>query len=380
MPMIRSVAYLKTVVLAMSTAAVPSLTPADKLAAPGHVDDAVFADGEQIVVLSSETSDPANGARRCFLSVWSIQQKKWLLTRPMDALPRALSCGGIEYLPSSRRLVITRAGVLLLLDAETLNAERTISVEPYNVVGVSEEDGTVYALSKPGYRPVTLAAFDLHTGSQAQQRELPGLDYSLGTSTEVKILSKNQVLFIQTEMRPITVPGRNSAVTLCAAQQDSLVCKTMRTAIPIASSRVSGDSLLLVSGDFADHGSKSRNQCIERLSLSTLQIDTQVYCRPDAGVHYSVAAIGNDFVLGYSGYGASWGWLDDGLLVNKSSSISIWEAKSARLMAIAPLPHEKSFTLPASVIRADTSGKKRFLFYNPTESREILLYDLSSLG
>jgi hypothetical protein len=93
-----------------------------------------------------------------------------------------------------------------------------------------------------------------------------------------------------------------------------------------------------------------------------------------------MSTLGSDFVVGYSGYGARRGWLDEGLVVSKSSSISIWDANLARLVAIAPLPYGKSFTLSASVVRADTSGRKRFLFYNPTDGDEILLYDLSSLG
>ena len=87
MLMIRWVAYFAPVILAMPSATVLSLTPVERLVAPAHVDDAVFAAGDQIIALTSETAHPANGEKRCLLSVWDIQDKKWLLTKPVNALP-----------------------------------------------------------------------------------------------------------------------------------------------------------------------------------------------------------------------------------------------------------------------------------------------------
>lgn len=136
--MIRLVAYFAALVLAMPRATVPSLTPVDRLAVQAHLDDAVFADGDQIVALSSEISNPTNGERRCFLSVWNIQQKKWLLTKPLDALPPSVSCGSLKYSSSLRRLLITARSELLVMSPQTLEAERKISVKPNQIGRVAQ--------------------------------------------------------------------------------------------------------------------------------------------------------------------------------------------------------------------------------------------------
>jgi hypothetical protein len=373
------VAYFAAVVLATPGATVPSLTAADKLVAPAHVDGAVFANADQIVALSSETANPTNGEKRCFLSVWDIQQKKWILTKPIDALSSSVSCGSLAYSSFLHRLLITANSELLLVSPQTLELERKISVRPNHIAAVREQEGTLYALSEQGYKPVTLTSYHLSTGALAQTKEFPNLDYNLDTHLRLDVISNEQLAVLQSDAKPLGVSERNSTLAICT-RQDGTICKTVPIPMPVANFLVSGESLLFVSDDFADHNFKSRNQCIAKLSLTTLQVDSQAYCRRDAGVHYSIGTLGRDFVLGYSGYGARQGWLDDGLVVGKSSSISVWEAKSGRLIAIAPLPRGKSFTQSASVIRADTSGKKRFLFYNPMEGREILLYDLSSLG
>jgi hypothetical protein len=377
--MIRWVAYFAMVVLGTSRASVPSLTPIEKLAPPAHLDGAVFTDGDEIVALSSETSNPSKGERRCFLSAWNIQQKKWTLTKPINALPPSVSCGGLAYSSFLHRLIIIRHSELLLVTPQTLELERKISVEGADIAAVWEEDDMVYALSEPGYKPVALASYQLATGALVQKKVLPSLDYKLGTSIQVAVISNERLAVLQSEAKPLGVSERNSTLAICN-QRDGLPCKSVTLPMPVANFLVFGESLLFVSDDFPDHSSRSRNQCIAKLSLATLEIDPLEYCRPDAGVHYSMSTLGNDFVVGYSGYGARRGWLDEGLVVGKSSSISVWDAKSARLVAIAPIPYGKSFTLSASVVRADTSGRKRFLFYNPTEGDEILLYDLSSLG
>jgi hypothetical protein len=375
--MIRWVAYLATVALGISTASAPSLSPIDRLTAPGHLVGAVFTDMDQIVALSSDGANQTTGEQHCSLSAWDIQQKKWTVSKIIDTLPPSFPCGSVAYLPLSHNLAVSRAGILLLVDPHTLSVERKISVEPYDIAAVSEENNIVYALSRRGTRPLILTNYYLSTGNLAQKYELPELSYGADISTAVVVTSKKQTIFVQSDLNPITAPKKNSTITLCM-QEDRMMCKTVTANLPIATFRTSGDSLLFVSGEFADRRPKSRNQCIERMSDSTLQIDTRAYCRPDAGVHYSLATLGSDLVLGYSGYGAYYAWLD-GLMVNKSSSISVWDAKSGRLVAVAPLPYGKSFTLTASVIQADISEKKRFLFYNAQEGSQILLYDLSQL-
>lgn len=371
------IAYLASV-LAIPKAIAPSLTPVDKIAAPAYVDGAVFGDGDQIVALTSETSNPTTGEKRCSLSAWDIQQKTWLLTKPIDALSPSASCGGLRYSSFLHRLVITAGSELLLFSPQTLELERKISVRPNRVAAIREQDGILYALSEPGHKPVTLTGYDLAKGTPAQKFELSMLDYALDKPLQVAAISKEQLAVVQSDAKSLGVLGRNSTLAVCT-EQHGTACNNVPLPMPVANFVIFGDSLLFVSGDFADHSPKARNQCVARLSLATLQVDPQAYCRPGAGVHYSIAALGKDFVLGYSGYGAKRGWLDDGLVVSKSSSISVWDAKTGQLVAVAPLSHGGSFTLPASVIQADTSGKKRFLFYNPMEGREILFYDLSSL-
>lgn len=375
--MIRWVAYF-ALVLAVSRTDGASLKPVYKIEAAAHLDDAVFADGDQIVALTSETSNAANGERRCFLSVWDIQKKAWLLTKPIDALPPSASCGILGYSSFLHRLTITAQSDLLLFSPRALEFERKISVRPNHIATTQDQGGILYALSGPGFKPVTVTSYDLAKGTPAQRMELSTSDYGVSTLLRVAALSNEQLAVLQSDAKPLAVSMRNSTVAICA-QARGMSCKTVPLPMPVANFLVSDDSLLFVSADFADHSPKARNQCIAKLSLATLQLDPQAYCRPDAEVHYSIATLGNDFVIGYSGYGTRRGWLDDGLVVSKSSSISVWDAKSGRLMATAPLAYGTGFTLSASVIRADTSGKKRFLFYNPREGREILLYDLSAL-
>jgi hypothetical protein len=275
-------------------------------------------------------------------------------------------------------VLITANSELLLVSPQTLEPERKISVKPNQIAAIREQEGILYALSEPGVKPVTLSSYDLARGTLIERKELPGFDYTLGTPLRVAAISNEQLAVLQGDAKPLGVSEKNSTLAICT-QRDGITCNAVPLPMPVANFQVSGNSLLFVSDGFADHSSKGLNQCIAKLSLATLQVDPKAYCRPDAGVRYSMATLGSDLVLGYSGYGARRGWIDDGLVVSKSSSISVWEAKSGRLAAIAPLPHGKSFTLSASVIRADTSGKKRFLFYNPTEGGEILVYDLSSL-
>lgn len=162
-------------------------------------------------------------------------------------------------------------------------------------------------------------------------------------------MSNERLAVLENDAKPVGVPETNSTLAI-GTRRDVMACSTVPIPMPVANYLASGDSLLFVSDDFADHSSKSLNQCIAKLSLSVLELNPQAYCRPDAGVHYSMATLGDDFVLGYSGYGARRGWLDDGLLVSKASSISIWEAKSGQLLAIAPLSHGKSspFLRPSS--------------------------------
>jgi len=104
--MTRWVACIATVVLAMPSGTMPSLTPVGRLTAPALVEDAVFVERDQIVVLTSETADVTSGQKRCFLSVWDMQQKKWLVTKPIDALPPSVACGRLEFSASLHRLVI----------------------------------------------------------------------------------------------------------------------------------------------------------------------------------------------------------------------------------------------------------------------------------
>lgn len=42
-----------------------------QVAAPTHLDGAVFAEGDQVVALSSETINPDKAERRYFLSTWN---------------------------------------------------------------------------------------------------------------------------------------------------------------------------------------------------------------------------------------------------------------------------------------------------------------------
>ena len=377
MLIMRWVAYF-ALVLAVSRSDVASLKPVYKIEAPAHVDDAVFADGDQIVALTSETSNAANGEARCSLSVWDIQQKAWLLTKPIDALPPSASCGTLGYSSFLHSLTITAQSDLLLFSPRTLEFERKISVRPNRIATIQGQEGVLYALSQPGHKPVTVTSYNLATGSPVRRTELSTLDYSPSTLLQVAAVSDEELAFLQSDTKPVGVSVRNSTLAICP-QTPRMSCTTVPLPMPAANFLVSGDSLLFVSSDFADRSPMARNQCVARLSLATLQVDPQAYCRPDNGVHYSIATLGNDFVLGYSGYAARRDWLDDGLVVSKLSDISVWDAKSGQLVAIAPLSHGRNFTLPASVIRADTSGKKRFLFYNATEGHAILLYDLSPL-
>lgn len=358
--------------------AIPSLSPSERLTVPARLDAAVFTERNQVVVLSSETSNESTGRLRCLLSVWGIEEKKWILTKPISDLSSTLSCGILKYLPLSHRLTISQPDVVFLIDPQTLDIQSKISVgSSFNVAGISDENATIYAISARGSKPATLTNYDLRTGNLTKKTVLPELNYEASVVTVAAGGPNGQTILVQRDMQPLTVPQRNSTVTLCGS--DGVACKTVPVSMPVSSFCTSGDSLLLVSDDFADHGSKSRSQCVGKLNLSTLRIDPQAYCRPDTGVHYSIAAVGNDLVVGYSGYGAKRGWLDDGLVVNKSSSLSVWDTKSGKLIGIADLPHGKSFTLTAAAIQADASGKKRFLFYNSEEGNEILIYDLSSL-
>lgn len=377
MPMFRWFSYFAVIVSAITTAGVPSLVPVETLIPQAHVEDAVFVDGNRIVVLTSEPARPTDGQMRCSLSVWDIERRVWLLKKSVEAISPFNSCGSLGYSPSLHRLVINANTEVLLINPETLDFDGKISVKPDHIAAMWERDDILYALSEPGHKPLTLTSYRMSTGAMIRKTFLE-FDYSQARPLRVAAIPNNQLAFLQNDVEPLGVPRRNSAVAICAQQQE-LTCKTVPLGIPVANFLVLDDSLLFVSDDFPDRSAKSRKQCIGKLSLSTLQVNPDAYCRPDAGVHYSIAVLGSNLILGYSGYGARRGWLDDGMVASKSRSTSIWERKSGRLTAIAPVPGRKSFDLTSSVIRADTSGTKRFLFFNQAEDGEILLYDVGSV-
>lgn len=118
MPMIRWMAYVAVAVSAMPGALVPLVKPVYKLSAPTHLHGAVFAEGDQVVALSSETINPDKGERRCFLSAWNFQQQKWLLTKPIDGLPPPVSCGTLGYSPFLHRLILIANSDLLLVSPQ----------------------------------------------------------------------------------------------------------------------------------------------------------------------------------------------------------------------------------------------------------------------
>jgi hypothetical protein len=376
--MIRWVAYFLSVTLGISPSGIVSLMPIYTLIAPGHLEQAVFGVGSQVVVLSSETSRSSSTQMPCLLSLWSIQQKKWLARKPVEALAPSGSCGRLVYSSFLQRLVIEAQSELLLVSPQTLETEKKISVTPNHIAAIDEVDGILYTLSGPDDGPVALTSYRLSSGDLVQRSTLHGLGYRPGTTLRVAAVSAGKVAVLESDIKPLGVSENKSTLAVCT-QGSERVCNSVQLPMPVANFVVSGEFAFFVSDEFADHGIESRHQCVAKLPLDSLEISAQAYCRTDAGVHYSVGILDSSFILGYSGYGARRGWLDDGLAVSKSSSISVWDAQSARLIAIAPLPHGKSFTLSASAIRVDTSGEKRFLFYNPMEGNEVLIYDLSSL-
>jgi hypothetical protein len=68
------------------------------------------------------------------------------------------------------------------------------------------------------------------------------------------------------------------------------------------------------------------------MNLATHEVDAHAFCKPEVGVHYALAVVGQDLVVGFTGYANRNFFTESIKGVNNSASV--WDAESKHLIAV----------------------------------------------
>jgi hypothetical protein len=264
---------------------------------------------------------------------------------------------------------------LKFINSESFVAQRTLRLKDGERAldfGVNEGLDLLYVLAVSQQQTLILREFRLGSENIVRQTDLPSVGHANVVSMSISPNGETIALHGNVLERTRT---RNEII-LCFSNE-GLACKLIATKTPISQAFFAdNNTLLLVSSEFADRRSNSRKQCIEEVSLPTLNLEKDVYCRPGYGVHYAFG-LGGDFVVAYSGY-ASYSWLTENAKV-MASTLSVWDRNSHQLISISQIPEGPQTHQSSTQIRVDASGRRRFLFFNAVGGvPELLLYDLGS--
>jgi hypothetical protein len=356
---------------------VAAISPVDRLVPPvvGPLDATFTHDGRIVIQSDGITSHQRS------LSLWSSQERKWLLSKAVGLETPAqkgrwINCARTTYIRSSNSIVVCGSpGHLLVLDGDTFEVKREIGLDKWTNTYdfVASEDGErVYVVGLTRGKGVSLTQYAFSTSTLVRQSILPELDDCYPISLALALNGASVDLAIYG-----SVGGGSYGVIAVCQDHDTLSCRSIRSKNGVGQLEFStSGNALFVSSSFADRSLGSRHDCIRRLSVATLQVNQHAYCT-EYGAHYALAIIQNRFVLGYSGY-ATYNWVTE-TTKNLTESVSIWDAASGRLLAVAKCPSTLGSPQTAVKIIPERSGKMQFLVFN-TFGADIFLFDFSLLN
>jgi hypothetical protein len=366
------------VILVSNANGVTTLAPSETFSSSFTPVDAVFTKDNQLVFLG-ESLDATSKSRHYDLYQWNIPQRVWVRQAPvgLEGTRSAFrSCTGLAYVPAANMVVVCSGRhSLTFVDADTLSADHSFELhegEELYDFAIDERFRSLYVILKNTQGRLLLREYRVGGGATLQETDLPGSSpYNLGSLT---ISPDGKTV---TAARNVYHASSTSGELLLCALQDKILCKMISVNIGVGGTAFAADdTLLLASSTFADRRRKSLTRCIQSVSVSKSVVDSNAYCRPSFGVHYSVATV-NDLVIGYSGY-ATYHWLSENInaLVGR---ISVWRKDSKDLIATTNLPESSNVQqISVRIVGDTTSGKNRFLVFNGVGGMpQLLIYDVN---
>jgi hypothetical protein len=337
---------LTTVLLfLLTTGSGPSvLTRTDRIVCPnGAILSAAFsAPGHIVVQTELDVYPQGNKAQkpmvRRFLAIYGTKEKTWIRSvvsedDNKDGARRTIGgCGRILYILSSNSLLVCEGDhVVRVRDAETLQVQKEIHLNPEihaRDVTASYDQGIFYVVGTKQNGSIILDRYSTASGNLTGETEL-------STASEQVMLSMalenaGRVIAIAVN-DPENKDRMQGGVIVCNNPAATISCMAFPQKHGVAQTAfLNQGSVLFIFSEFADR--TDRGDCIRQMNLATHEVDAHAFCKPEAGVHYALAVVGQDLVVGFTGYANRNLFTENIKGVNNSASV--WDAESKHLIAV----------------------------------------------
>ncbi len=351
----------------------------------GGILSAVFASSDRILLQVQNVShvggDVHTTAVHRSLVTYGLKDGTLLNSVPLDdvldtakALSESSECGRIVYLAASNSVVSCNPdGHLTVSQLTQPQSRKEVQFGPDGQVSdfaVNEREKLLYVVSVTQKGAVVLSTYSFERGNRLQSQ-------TLSTSLEFPVVSiaisddGNAIAVAVSD--PLNRKMRGSIV-VCAKNGGDTECRETMEKYGIAeTSFLTRNILLFVTSSFAGRG--NRADCVQEMDVSSRTIDPHAFCREGTGVHYSLATIGRDAVVGFTGTASYNGFLETTKATN--NDFTVWNVESRRVVATTNNINMSGFQGGIRLV-ADKTGAARFLGFQRLGST-VFLYDALSL-
>jgi hypothetical protein len=287
----------------------------------------------QQVVLSTENAGLVIRFHRQ-LSSWNVKSRSVMTKRVWAKAPQGAStspCGRIETSAKLHRVFLCSAeSHVEVLDPDNLETVGTMARaddEYIRDIAVDDLHTRLLVLASMRDGSAHLAAYSLLNGEKQQETVLPAKN-AKGMRLDLAVAPKTGQIGIAVQ---VNARSRDKADIYSCASDSNLACTRVTQVDAVSQITFLGSQLLTATNTAAD----TPKECVLAIDLVTRSV-TRKYCSPATGVHYAVGAVGEKYVVAFTGV-SKWRWFsqEDKAV---SSSFSVWRAGTSSVAAVANDP------------------------------------------